>query len=101
MTNNKLIHKDFPFTAFAFEKEKNGKAYTIYSISRAYKDKNKEWQHQSISLFPEELLKLANICMQTYNLHITKQNANISNATNSTKATETQIEDDLDDDIPF
>lgn len=57
MTNNKLIHKDFPFTAFAFEKEKNGKAYTIYSISRAYKDKNKEWQHQSISLFPEELLK--------------------------------------------
>lgn len=39
--------------------------------------------------------------MQTYNLHITKQNANIGNATNSTKATETQIEDDLDDDIPF
>ena len=99
MTNSKLIRKDFPFSAFAFEREKDGKTYTTYSVSRAYKNTAGAWDHQSISLCPEELLKLANICMQTYNSHVAKQNA--YNASVPTKSAEPQANDGLDDDIPF
>ena len=42
-------------------KSKAGKEYDFYSLDRSYKDEKDEWQTQSITLKPTELLAVASL----------------------------------------
>lgn len=95
--NNRQVVKDYPFNVFTSDREKDGKTFTIFSVSRSYKDKNGEWKHQTINLFSEDLLKLANICYQAYNDNIMLSKNSVPTKTEPAK----DINDDLDDEIPF
>lgn len=103
MATNRQVLDDFPLKSYEFKKEKDGKTFTTFSISRSYKDKNGEKKYQSITCFPEELLRLANLCRQTYNIYLADKNAQYSNSSVPTQA-EPEIKnmaDDIDDEIPF
>lgn len=78
-SNNKLFisNRDRGLSVAIFKKQemnmKDGQLHTSYSanIQRSWQkleDKGTDnWQRQCISLFPDELLKVAALCVRTYN----------------------------------
>lgn len=76
---NKLFisNRDRGLSVAIFKKQevniKDGQLHTTYSanIQRSWQkpeDKGTDnWQRQSVSLFPDELLKVAALCVRTYN----------------------------------
>ena len=76
---NKLFisNRDRGLSVAIFKKQevniKDGQLHTTYSanIQRSWQkpeDKGTDnWQRQSVSLFPDELLKMAALCVRTYN----------------------------------
>lgn len=77
MSDNKPIisTRDRLLSLSIFAKEKvdiqgDGKMHTYYSacLQRSYRAKdNDEWQREQISLYPDELLKIAALCQRAYN----------------------------------
>lgn len=78
-SKNKLFisNRDRGLSVAIFKKQemnmKDGQLHTSYSanIQRSWQkpeDKGSDnWQRQSVSLFPDELLKVAALCVRTYN----------------------------------
>lgn len=78
-SNNKLFisNRDRGLSVAIFKKQevniKDGQLHTTYSanIQRSWQkpeDKGTDnWQRQGLSLFPDELLKVAALCVRTYN----------------------------------
>lgn len=116
MSDNKPIisTRDRLLSLSIFAKEKvdiqgDGKMHTYYSacLQRSYlaKDSN-EWQREQISLYPDELLKIAALCQRAYNeLTAYAQNAkSYSGAERPAQSMDTPQPAPaayLNDDIPF
>lgn len=72
-----------------------------FAIQRSYKDKNGEWKNQTINTYSDEMLPLANLITQTYNMlnnYIQSQKSKKSQSKTSEAAQGWAPEDD---DIPF
>lgn len=60
-------HKDGWFSASIFEGEYDGRKTYNVSIQKGFKRKDSdEVEYQTISLFPEDLLKLSQLCERAY-----------------------------------
>lgn len=60
-------HKDGWFSASVFEGEYDGRKTYNVSIQKGFKRKDSdEVEYQTISLFPEDLLKLSQLCERAY-----------------------------------
>lgn len=110
MANEPIIKlRDFGVSTAVFEwKNDNKKSYSI-SLQRSYKKKDSdEYVNETINLYPEDLLKYAQLLEQTYQKYV---NYRISefDKTRGSKPTTTQpsapaqnvTSAAIDDDIPF
>lgn len=104
MTNQPVLNKrDRGFSVAFFTEDyanpANGEIRTRFScaLQRSYKDKNGQWQQKTIDLFPEELLILANLATESYNLLNDYLNRNRSAGRQTAPSNDAPI----DDDIPF
>lgn len=108
MTDNKpiLTTRDRTLSVSIFKKQatgNDGQEHTFYSacLQRSYKDKNGEWQRESINIYPDELLKVSALTMRAYNqLSLAlQQEKEIAQA--SGKEYPAQQMDELNDFVPF
>lgn len=69
MNNQPVIStRDRGLSISIFEREKDGQKTYGACLQRSWKDKNTdEWKREQINLFPDELLKIANLAQKTYN----------------------------------
>ena len=95
----KLNVRDSNFGVAFFDcvAKESGKNYTGVVLSRSYKDKNNEWQKETLHIFSDDLLKIANLCTRAYSEY---KNLEDKNTISTKKEVEKNI-DDIDDDIPF
>lgn len=94
--------RDTKLSSAVFEYDgQYGKNYQA-SIQRSYKKKDAtEYTNEVIKLYEDELLKMANLCIQTYN-RILALKYEQTKTTVPPTATETMQQTvDNDDDIPF
>lgn len=55
---------------FSKEREENGRTQIVYGacLQRSYQPKDsQEWKQEQINLYPDELLKVSNLCLNAYN----------------------------------
>ena len=97
MTDPVLKVKDYPFSVAFFEKTKDGNTYYQVALSRNYKDNNGDWKSQTINIFPQDLLKIANISQRAYNSLLTLQSKKAQKSTPQPAP----ADENFDDDIPF
>ena len=72
----------------------DGRAYYSIQLQRSYKKKDaQDWTHETINLFPDDLLKLANLSSVTY--------TDIVADTRKRKGTPTYTAPVFDDGVPF
>lgn len=58
-----------------FGKEKDGKEFATCCVQRSYLDKNNEWKRESINMFPDDLPKLASLCLGIHYDYLKEQEA--------------------------
>lgn len=92
------------------ETDENGKTHNSYgaSLQRAFQRPEQKGSHdytrQAISCYPEELLRIAALCVRTYNDIILHAQQNKQTATANYPAAQVDVDDVPpidDDDIPF
>ena len=67
MTNTPILqNRDRALSVSVFRKEKDGRTYYGVCLQRSYKQ-GEEWKREQINLFPEDLLKIANLSTKAYN----------------------------------
>jgi len=95
----KLKKRDNNFGVAFFEmKNKENKNYTGVIVSKNYKTKDNEWKSEDLHIFPEDLLKVANLCQRAYSEYKdTLENKN----TVPTKTEVELLDEDLDYAAPF
>lgn len=99
----KLNVRDINFGVAFFDcvAKESGKNYTGVVLSRSYKDKNNEWQKETLHIFSDDLLKIANLCTRAYSEYrVLEDKDKDKNPIPNKKEVEKNI-DDIDDDIPF
>jgi hypothetical protein len=105
MTNKPVLNfRDGALSAGVFEGDnERGKFFNI-SLQRSFKKKDSdEWERQSLSLFPEDLLKIAVLCERTYNgILDLKQNTPKEQVSAPARTKqETPVQSYNNDEIPF
>ncbi len=67
MTNTPVLqNRDRALSVSVFRKESDKGDYYSVCLQRSYK-RGDEWKREQINLFPEDLLKIANLSTKTYN----------------------------------
>ena len=62
-----INRRDRNISVSVFKQEKDGKTYYSVCLQRSYKAKDsEEWTQETINLFPDDLLKLANLSRCVY-----------------------------------
>lgn len=74
MSNKPVVQtRDRLLSVSIFSKERtdeNGRTQTVYGacLQRSYQPKDsQEWKQEQINLYPDELLKVSNLCLNAYN----------------------------------
>lgn len=115
MSNQPTITtRDRGLSISIFEREKDGQKTYGACLQRSWKDKNtEEWKREQINLFPDELLKIANLSQVAYNdlrNHLSKNRSTNSgnypaqacdNSDDWNNQPGANTPADLNDDIPF
>lgn len=94
--------RDTKLSSAVFEYDgQYGKNYQA-CVQRSYKKKDAtEYTNEVINLYEDELLKMANLCIQTYNRIIALKNGQAKTTVPPTATEMMQQTADNDDDIPF
>lgn len=102
-----LSVRDRGLSISIFKREKvdvagDGKLHTSYGacLQRSYKPKDsEEYKNENINLFPDELLKMSNLCLRAYNELTGKLQAEKSEQKSDTPSE--YPAQSMDDEVPF
>lgn len=90
-----INRRDGNISISVFKKEKDGKGYYSVCLQRSYKAKDaQDWTREQINLFPDDLLKLANLSRCAYTDIVAHAQQNKATATEYPAQT-------FDDAVPF
>lgn len=95
-----IQERDRAYSISIFKREKDGKTFYGACIQRSFKrDENSDWEREQINLFPEDLLNLSALCIETHNTLRKYRNENKPQKASSSYPQSSY--EPLDDDIPF
>lgn len=94
-----IQERDRAYSVSIFKREKDGKTFFGACLQRSFKrDENSDWEREQINLFPEDLLNLSSLCLETHNSLRRYRNDNKNKQQSSYPQNSYE---DMNDDIPF
>ena len=97
----KVLDRNISIAGFEFDGQ-NGTKTISFSIQRSYKSKQTgQWVNETIKCYEDDLLKIANLCLQAYNEACERRSGQPTSVPEAPPAQQQPAQQTPDDGIPF